>query len=212
MVNLQEILLVSRMPDQETSDFKGINGEKLTFANWPAYPYRPDVTFFIGHNDHGIFLKYIVSEKTIRAHTAEPNGQVWKDSCVEFFVSPADDGVYYNFELNCIGAIRLSAGQSRHGRTMASGDILQQMQVSTSLGRETFDEKVADGPWEITVYIPVTCFFQHPGIRLSGQTWRANFYKCGDVLSDPHFLSWRPIDTPQPDFHTPRFFGQIFFE
>ena len=39
-----------------------------------------------------------------------------------------------------------------------------------------------------------------------------NLYKCGDNLSHPHFLSWQPIDTPQPDFHRPEFFAAGKFE
>ena len=30
---------------------------------------------------------------------------------------------------------------------------------------------------------------------------RANFYKCGDKTAHPHYVSWAPINTPQPDFH-----------
>ena len=41
------------------------------------------------------------------------------------------------------------------------------------------------------------------------QTLRANFYKCADKTKRPHFVSWRPIDLPKPDFHCPQFFGEI---
>ena len=34
---------------------------------------------------------------------------------------------------------------------------------------------------------------------------KANFYKCGDKLPVPHFLSWKPINVPAPDFHLPCF-------
>lgn len=38
---------------------------------------------------------------------------------------------------------------------------------------------------------------------------KANFYKCGDGLTVPHYLSWSPIVTEKPDFHRPEFFNQI---
>ena len=41
---------------------------------------------------------------------------------------------------------------------------------------------------------------------------KANFYKCGDELQTPHFLSWNPIQIEQPDFHRPDFFGTLEFE
>ncbi|MDE6269894.1 MAG: hypothetical protein K2M12_03440, partial [Muribaculaceae bacterium] len=45
-----------------------------------------------------------------------------------------------------------------------------------------------------------------------GKQLRANFYKCGDLLSTPHFLSWNRVDTPHPDFHRPEYFGAIKFD
>ena len=46
-------------------------------------------------------------------------------------------------------------------------------------------------------------------ITLDGQKVRGNIYKCGDKLPVPHFISWSPISTPAPDFHCPRFFGEM---
>jgi len=45
----------------------------------------------------------------------------------------------------------------------------------------------------------------------SGLKAKVNLYKCGDKLSQPHFLSWKPIAAPKPDFHLPEFFEQIKF-
>ena len=45
----------------------------------------------------------------------------------------------------------------------------------------------------------------------SGLKAKVNLYKCGDKLSQPHFLSWKPISAPKPDFHLPEFFEQIKF-
>jgi hypothetical protein len=47
---------------------------------------------------------------------------------------------------------------------------------------------------------------------LSGKKIKANFYKCGDKTEEPHYLSWSPIDTPEPDFHVPSFFGLLEME
>ena len=45
-----------------------------------------------------------------------------------------------------------------------------------------------------------------------GVTWRANFYKCGDDTSHPHWLSWSCVDRPKPDFHAPTSFGTLVFK
>ncbi|MDE7147331.1 MAG: hypothetical protein K2O20_02960, partial [Duncaniella sp.] len=41
---------------------------------------------------------------------------------------------------------------------------------------------------------------------------RGNFYKCASGTSQPHYLSWTPVPTPEPDFHQPQHFGQIILD
>ena len=50
------------------------------------------------------------------AACAEDRGPVWKDSCVEFFFAPGDDGLYYNVECSCIGKLYFCCGADRHER------------------------------------------------------------------------------------------------
>jgi hypothetical protein len=45
-----------------------------------------------------------------------------------------------------------------------------------------------------------------------GVTWRANFYKCADKTSHPHWLTWAHVNYPKPKFHLPEYFGRIEFE
>src|SRR5690606_11937438 len=55
--------------------------------NWKEFPYRPEINFRIAHNGSEILLKYYVKEKNILAQETRTNGDVYKDSTVEFFVS-----------------------------------------------------------------------------------------------------------------------------
>jgi len=179
--------------------------------NWAEFAYCPEVHFRMQHSDTAFLLQYKVKEQAVRAIAAVDNGQVWRDSCVEFFVIPADDGIYYNFEFNCIGTALLSAGESRRGRESAPSSILSTIRRFPSLGRHPFAERIEETAWDLTVVIPYTLFFKHPDYSPAGKTVRANFYKCGDDLTVPHFLSWNPIDTETPDFHRPEFFGTVRF-
>ncbi|MDR2040305.1 MAG: hypothetical protein LBQ60_20505 [Bacteroidales bacterium] len=184
----------------------------IDVVNWPEYNYRPWVQFRMVYSDTEFLLQYQVKEKYIRAVASRDNGEVWKDSCVEFFVMPADDGVYYNFEFNCAGVCLLAAGTGRSNRKPASMDTLGEIRRLPSLGKIAFQERKGDADWSMSLAIPYTCLFQHPGYSPEGKIVHANFYKCGDDLTEPHFLSWNPIKTEKPDFHRPEFFGKVKFE
>lgn len=45
-----------------------------------------------------------------------------------------------------------------------------------------------------------------------GVTWRANFCKCADDSSRPHWLTWSPVTDSEPAFHRPKYFGILEFE
>ena len=52
--------------------------------------------------------------------------------------------------------------------------------------------------------IPVLEFTLEPGKEI-----RANCYKCGDLTPKPHYLSWNPSTSANPDFHRPQDFGSM---
>ena len=60
--------------------------------------------------------------------------------------------------------------------------------------------------------IPLSIFIHHSFSSLSGKEGRVNFYKCGDQLPVPHFVAWNNIQSAEPNFHLPEFFGEIYFQ
>ena len=180
-------------------------------VNWTEYAYRPRVQFRMVYGETAFLLQYAVREQAVRAIATIDNGEVWKDSCVEFFVTPADDDIYYNFEFNCAGTCLLAAGPSRNDREAAKTSVISPIRRQPSLGRHPFGERKGETEWDLALVIPYTCLFKHPDYSPAGKTVRANFYKCGDDLTVPHFLSWNPIKTEKPDFHRPEFFGTVKF-
>ncbi|MEG1564982.1 MAG: carbohydrate-binding family 9-like protein [Bacteroides sp.] len=196
----------------ELLDEERIGFQPIDHVNWAAYPYKPRVEFRMAHTENAILLHFSVKESSVRAKYGEDNGSVWTDSCVEFFSLPASDGIYYNLECNCIGTILMGAGAGRQNREHAPQDVLDQVQRWSTLGCKPFEEQVGETSWEVALIIPYTVFFQHQITSLDGVTVPANFYKCGDELQTPHFLSWNPIEIENPDFHRPDFFGSLEFE
>ncbi|MCF6334096.1 MAG: hypothetical protein L3J11_12510 [Draconibacterium sp.] len=183
----------------------------IDILNWKQYSYRPDLKFRIGHVKDEIWLKFYVIEKNILAKETHINGAVYKDSCVEFFIS-FDNENYYNCECNCIGTIHLAHGKGRDNRKFVDPEIIKKIEIESSLGNQPFAEKHGNFEWEMMIRIPVECFAYDKIKLLDGMKATANFYKCGDDTSEPHFVTWNPVKTENPDYHRPEYFGKIYFE
>lgn len=191
---------------------KGVEFVAIDTNNWKSdYPYAPKVEFRIAHTGNSIVLNYRVAEDSVRA-VADDDGNVWEDSCCEFFSVPAGDDIYYNIECNSAAHMLIGCGPERENRERATQQVLDTVKRWSSLGNVPFDEKDAPSVWQLVLVVPVSAFYNHKIADISGTTIRANFYKCGDKLRKMHFLSWNPINVPKPDFHCPKFFGEVEFE
>lgn len=199
---------LSNLSDQLDS----LESHWLKTAPWTKFAYRPEVQFAIAHTTDFIYLKFYVQEQSVRAQMTHPNEPVYNDSCVEFFVAPANDSIYYNFEFNCIGTCLAQMGPSRENRQFLDKQIIEMIQTQASLGKSPIEERQWEENWTLTVALPKHCFVQHSENVWSSKIMRANFYKCGDGLSTPHYLTWKPIQTNSPDFHRPEFFGELHFD
>lgn len=175
---------------------------------WQAYPYKPTVQFVTGYNASHLFLKYFVTEKAIRAVNSIINTAVWEDSCVEFFIG-FDEAGYYNFEFNCIGTALVGYGPAKTQRNLLPEPIVRQIVTRAFIARLPGSKGIQ---WELTIRIPLTTFIHHPLLTLPGLKCRGNFYKCGDLLPEPHFVTWSAIETATPNFHSPAYFGRLHFE
>ena len=193
-------------------DAQHIEWNSIDCVNWKEQSYQPSVKFRAAHTGDAILLHYQVTEASVRAVAATDDGRVWEDACVEFFLSPEGNDFYYNFECNCATKLLLHGGPAGGERPTASEEVLKSVKRWSSLGTEPFEERVGECTWEVALVIPASAIFRHEIDSLNGKTMRANFYKCGDKLQTPHFLSWSPIDLPKPKFHCPEFFGELMFE
>ncbi|MFI3315081.1 MAG: carbohydrate-binding family 9-like protein [Rikenellaceae bacterium] len=204
-------VLTPTSSDQIEKVFSQMPSLKIDNVNWPEdYPAKPEVEFSLFHDGDNLYLRYNVKEKYTLAKVSKDHGEVWTDSCVEFFIK-FDESGYYNFEFTSIGKGLVSFRQSRDNAQPASESIMALIERTPTIGSEPFEE-IQDTEWSLTLKIPKEAFFAHKLETLSGVNAKANFYKCGDNLTEPHFLSWNKIDMPTPNFHVPQFFGQIDFE
>lgn len=183
--------------------------ERIATLNWPEYPYTPEVGFRMAHTGDELWLEFRVREAATQGLETRTHGEVYKDSCVEFFVS-FDKANYYNLEVNCIGTVHLGYGPSRQERQFVSPEALSCLGVRTSLGTTPFAERPM-GEWRLTLRMSAGLFAFDTLEGFGGRVAAANLYKIGDNLSKPHYLSWVPIETPRPDYHRPEFFRGIVF-
>lgn len=180
--------------------------------NWPdQYPYTPITTVDIAYADSGIYLRFRSRGKGLKAQYSEDGSQVHKDSCVEAFMKFPDDEKYYNLEFNCIGTADCGYRVSRHDNLPFTASQYALVERSTSERHGIiFERPIGIHEFVVSVRLDYKVF------GISGRTQLpdhilANFYKCGDETVVPHFASWMPIDTPEPDFHRPEFFRPLYF-
>jgi len=181
----------------------------VRFINWSKYPYKPIVVFDIARGEKELYLHYFTRGLSLRAMAAEDGEFVHPDSCVEFFMSPAKDLYYTNFEFNCIGVCLAARGHGRQERKPFTADEYKKIRRYSALPKEPFAEKTGIYAWELTVAIP----FELMGLDAADlpEKIRGNFYKCADSTVNPHYVTWSPIPLPSPDYHCPEYFGEICF-
>ena len=205
---------ISVAPGQDIDRvFESLPEQKIAHCNWPEVAsYVPDAGFRMFHDSDNIYIKYNVDEQGTQARVTTPGGPVYKDSCLECFLSPeTGDGLYYNFEVNCIGVLDYSCRRSRTESTRATQEQRDYVKTVPSLGSMPFEEKRCE-PWTLTVIINKKAFYRQEIESFSGKVFKMNVYKCGDDLKVPHFVSWSPIPIEKPDFHRPDFFVPVKFE
>lgn len=191
------------------SDFKLLTSHKINQVAWLEYPYLPDVNFKIAHTADSILLEYKVEEKHLKAIYLKTNEPVYKDSCVEFFIS-FGKGHYYNFEFNSLGTALVGYGtKDRDSRQYLPTELIAKIKNRKMISLR--QEKEMDTRWALQLIIPFELFYNENFKTLKGLNATANFYKCGDDLPEPHFVSWNKIEASEPNFHLPQYFGKIEF-
>ncbi len=176
---------------------------------WSNNGYMPEARFCMAHTANGILLKYTVKEKHIKAVYRQVNDPVYKDSCVELFIAFDNESNYYNLEFNSLGTALVGFGSGKNNRTFVNIRLIEGIQRDCRIKTARDNNGLIE--WELVLHIPFTVFEHHHITSLSGRECLVNFYKCGDDLPDPHFLSWSNIIYPQPNFHLPEFFGSVEF-
>ncbi|MCK4983585.1 MAG: carbohydrate-binding family 9-like protein [Victivallaceae bacterium] len=182
--------------------------------------HHPKTQCKLLYNEQGIYGLFQVEDQYVRSVSTKFQDGVCGDSCVEFFVEPANGKGYLNFEFNCGGNMLvfqvIDAARGENGFAdfyILTEDDVAGMQQFTTMPPLVEPEITEPTTWRRGFFIPLSVFEKTTGLQsaeLSGQIWRANLYKCADRTSHPHWASWKPIT--ETNFHLPQCFSEITFE
>lgn len=180
--------------------------------------HRPQTLARLVYDAHGLHGQFQVEDRFVRCVRIEYGSEVWKDSCVEFFVEPKPGRGYFNFEFNCGGAFlvnhivdptRTLEGFKEFVRIPEA--VARTVRVRPSLPPVCEPEIGEAVTWTLEFFIPFALLEKYVGPLgdVAGQTWRGNFYKCAEENSRPHWAAWSPVD--EFNFHRPHCFGELRF-
>ena len=183
--------------------------EKALISNYKwTEGYAPEAyAELICVEGRGFALRMTAIESNPKAVYTKFDDPVYKDSCLEFFGNFNNGDKYWNFEMNSNGAFLAAVRTDRYNKTS--------IKMLAPLPKvKAFKE---DDKWSVEV------FFSNDWIGKTfgkfsferGETFKGNFYKCGDETASPHFGCHFPIDpekVPNPRFHKPEYYGKLLFE
>lgn len=178
---------------------------ELENAQWLDSPHI-HASAKVCYNENALHVRLQAVEQDILCRYNGLTDEVCEDSCLEFFFSPEADGRYFNLECNPNGALYFGIGYGRDAHLrLIHGELGKMLQV-TPFSTE-------DG-WGTEITIPVKLMrILYPGLTLSaGKVIPANFYKCGEDTKVPHYLTWNTVESAEPDFHLPQFFGRLILK
>jgi len=200
----------------DSSPWEAVGTLEVAFFRPEGSSHRPRTRCKLLYSSsrlHGIFR---IEDRYVRCVHAGFQAEVYKDSCVEFFVQPKPGTGYLNFEFNCGGAMRAShvydparVGGRLKGYTPLSPEEGRQVAIYHDLPELVEPEIGHDVVWHLGFSLPFSLLERYVGPlgEKGGQEWRGNFYKCGDETSHPHWGSWAPL--AERNFHDPSSFGMI---
>jgi hypothetical protein len=203
--------------DWDKPAWRGIEPAAIGLHMGERPEHFPAAQFRMAYDAENLYLIFRVEDRYVRAVATADGGRVWEDSCAEFFFTPDADVAagYFNFETNCIGARYWHHHGAGKAEEAIGADDLAKVTLAHSLPEKKIEPEITTPlTWTVEYRVPIEIISRYAKVKQPGPgvRWRANFYKCGDKTSHPHFLTWSRIDYPTPKFHLPEFFGTLEFE
>lgn len=197
--------------------WSGISPLECTYYMGDKPEHFPKVQAKVAYSDRALFVVFRVKDQFVKAISTKHQDPVYKDSCVEFFFYPksAHEKGYFNLEMNCSGRMLFHHQRARgESKVVVTPRDISTIAVSHSMPDLIEEEIMEPTTWTVSYRLPfeILSHYQELQVPDSGTIWRANFYKCADGTSHPHWLTWNKVIFDKPNFHLPQYFGRLIFE
>ncbi len=178
--------------------------------------HRPETTLKVLYDQDGLYGIYQVHDHYVRVTHLGYQAPVCLDSCVEFFCKPPVGPGYFNLEMNAGGSFWFSYVRNPRRTedgfedfSMVDEKYGKLIQVKTTLPEMVEPERREPLTWVAQFQLPFAAMEPYCGTidTTRDREWKANFYKCGDETSHPHWISWVPVHSL--NFHLPECFGDM---
>jgi hypothetical protein len=204
----------------DSSDWADANIAEIKNFRQESSSHRPETKLKLKYDATGIYGLFKVKDQYVRSVNSGFQNGVCGDSCVEFFFKPGVGKGYFNLECNCGGAILcFYVTDPTRGPEKGLKEFVKltdkdcgEIKIFHSMPEIVEPEIKEETEWYLGFFFPFHLIAKYAGElgELSGKEWTANFYKCGDKTSHPHWASWNPVS--ELNFHLPQCFGKIKFE
>lgn len=194
------------------------NIESIVLNNYMGIvpEFRPYTEARMMYDDYNIYVIFKTADRYVLCENKHTNDPVWEDSCVEFFFAPDKNlpDRYFNLEINCGGTALMHYNIiPREQFKVIDVEDIEQIEIAHSLPKIVYPEVTEPVTWIIEYRIPVNVLrknsiITHPE---KGVVWKGNFYKIAENTTNPHYITWAPVNNDKPDFHLSEFFGNIRF-
>ncbi len=218
--------IVKRVPaapswnlDWDDPSWATANTATLEYVDPKSNGDLPTTQFRLVHDGKNIYGIFRVDDVSIIATHTEYNSSVCTDSCVEFFCRTSPEKGHFNYEMSYTGAhlnyyVR-DCRRTEHGfadYTEMPWEDAEKMPLKVSNPSVVNPARIGKETWYAMFQMPVDVMEKYCGPigDLSGQTWEANLYKCGEALPNRHWIEWQEVHPL--NFHQPDQFGTITFE
>lgn len=189
---------------------------EITHFHERGSDHRPVTRVKVLYDDQGLYVFFQVQDRYVRCVHTEYNSSVCRDSCAEFFVEPVAGRGYFNFEINCGGTMLLyyitQSASIKYDPVHVDLPRLEKVKIHASMPKVVDPEITEPVTWTLEYFVPFELFESYVGSLppVPGSIWRANFYKCGDQTSHPHWGMWSEVHG-KLSFHKPEFFAPLYF-